>query len=130
MDKRYMKKEGEDDPKPSRGDVNSEYSCNLYFKGFLRVETTGLLAGFEVAICREKDDSFLFQMRRSLHYSVNTVLEAELIALKRGLTEAVSLGINHIWIYCENYQVLELVMERSAPEKENIALIMNDVQRI
>ena len=109
MDKRYMKKEGEDDPKPSRGDFNAEYSCNLYFKGFLRVETTGLLAGFEVAICREKDDSFLFQMRRSLHYSVNTVLEAELIALKRGLAEAVSLGINHIWIYCENYQVLELV---------------------
>ena len=66
MDKRYMKKEGEDDPKPSRGDFNAEYSCNLYFKGFLRVETTGLLAGFEVAICREKDDSFLFQEITSL----------------------------------------------------------------
>ncbi|XP_010431008.1 PREDICTED: putative E3 ubiquitin-protein ligase ARI4 [Camelina sativa] len=129
-----MKKEGslarEDAPKPagkpSPDDFNDDDSYSLYFKGLMWKETTG----FGVAIWGEEDDSLLFQMKRSLDDSFITVLEAELIALKRGLTEAASLGINHITIYCDDYRVLDLIMERSAPEQENIALIMDDVQRI
>ncbi|CAE6075227.1 unnamed protein product [Arabidopsis arenosa] len=88
------------------------------------------LAGFGVAICSQEDDSVLFQMKRSILNSTITVLEAEVMALKRGLTEAVSLGINHISICCDHYQIYELVMGRSAPEHENITLLMDDVHRI
>ncbi|KAG7636354.1 Ribonuclease H domain, partial [Arabidopsis thaliana x Arabidopsis arenosa] len=52
------------------------------------------------------------------------------MALKLGLTEAVSLGITHISIYCDHFQIFELVMGRSLPDKDNIAMIMYDVQRI
>ncbi|CAH8267522.1 unnamed protein product [Arabidopsis lyrata] len=126
--------EGNDGPnptgKPSPGDFHSD-TYNLYFKGLVRQETSAQLsAGFRVAICREEDDYLLFQMKGSLHDSKVTVLEAELMALKRGLTEAVSLGINHISICCDSFQIFELVMRRSAPEQENIALLMDDVQRI
>ncbi|CAE6075218.1 unnamed protein product [Arabidopsis arenosa] len=134
MCNRYMEKEGNDGPnptgKPSPGDFHSD-TYNLHFKGLVRQETSAQLsAGFRVAICREEDDSLLFQMKGSLHDSVITVLEAELMALKRGLTEAVSLGISHISICCDSFQIFELVMGRSAPEQENIALLMDDVQRI
>lgn len=102
---------GEDGPnptgKPSLGDFNSD-TYNLYFKGFIREETSAQ-SGFGVVISREEDDNLLFQMKGSLHDSTITVLEAELMALKRGLTEALSLGINHISIYCDHYQVYELV---------------------
>ncbi|KAL1197043.1 E3 ubiquitin-protein ligase RSL1 [Cardamine amara subsp. amara] len=102
----------------------------LYFKGLIREETKGtLVAGFGVAICSQQDD-ILFQMKGSIHNSAITVLEAELLALKRGLTEAVSLGVTHISIYCDHYQIFELVKGRCAPEKDSLALLMNDVQRI
>ncbi|CAL9229250.1 unnamed protein product, partial [Arabidopsis halleri] len=51
------------------------------------------------------------------------------MALKRGLTEAVSLGITHISIYCDHYHIFELVTGSCGPEKDSIALLMNDVQR-
>ncbi|VVB12223.1 unnamed protein product [Arabis nemorensis] len=50
------------------------------------------------------------EMKGSLHDSAITVLEAELTALKRGLTEAVDFGINHISIYCDELQIYELVL--------------------
>ncbi|AEE78033.1 IBR domain containing protein [Arabidopsis thaliana] len=116
--------------KPSPGDFHSD-TYNLYFKGLVREKTSAQLsAGFEVAIFREEDEYLLFQMKGSLHDSTVTVLEAELMALKRGLTEAVSLGINHISICCDRLELYELVMGRLAPEKENIALLMDDVQCI
>ncbi|CAE6069061.1 unnamed protein product [Arabidopsis arenosa] len=100
----YMEEEGtlareEDGLKPETYD--------LYFKGLVRKDS---LAGFGVAICRQEDDTLLFRMKGSIHDSVITVLEAELTALKRGLTEAVT--------------------GRCAPEQENTALLMDDVQRI
>lgn len=108
-----MEEEGilvrEDGPKlaekSSPGDFNSD-SYSLYFKGFIREDS---LAGFGVAICSQEDDSVLFQMKRSILDSTITVLEAEVMALKRGLTEAVSLGITHISICCDHYQIYELV---------------------
>ncbi|AEE78039.1 RING/U-box protein with C6HC-type zinc finger protein [Arabidopsis thaliana] len=66
-------------------DGSSSDSYNLFFKGSL--------AGFGVAICREEDDSILFQKKVSLHYSDISGWETELMALKLGLTKAVSLGI-------------------------------------
>ncbi|VYS59442.1 unnamed protein product [Arabidopsis thaliana] len=118
----------EDDPKPA-GEIKIE-SYSLYFKGLVSEETTELLAGFAVAIC-DKDDNLLFQMKEQVHDSrVVTLMEVELMALKRGLTEVVRLGITHISIYCDNYRIFELVMERSVSEQENIVLLMDDVQRI
>ncbi|EFH53671.1 hypothetical protein ARALYDRAFT_484937, partial [Arabidopsis lyrata subsp. lyrata] len=58
--------------------------CSLYFKGLVGVDS---LAGFGVAICGHRDD-LLFQLNGPIHGSDITVLEAELIALKQGLTEA------------------------------------------
>ncbi|CAN7060612.1 unnamed protein product [Brassica rapa subsp. trilocularis] len=113
----------EDDPKSSE-------SCRLYFKGLIKKETTTVLAGYEVAIC-DKDNKLLFQMKGSHHDSATTVLEAELMALRRGLIEAVRLGITHISVYCDYQTIFELVMGRSVPEQQdNIALLMGDVQRI
>jgi len=83
-------------------------SYRLYFKGLVSEETTKLLAGFGVAIC-DKDDNLLFQMKEQVHDSRVTVLEVEIMALKRGLTEAVGLGIDHISIYSDHYRIFELV---------------------
>ncbi|CAL9247560.1 unnamed protein product [Arabidopsis halleri] len=58
--------------------------CSLYFKGLVGDDS---LAGFGVAICGHRDD-LLFQLNGPIHGSNITVFEAELIALKRGLTEA------------------------------------------
>ena len=100
-----------EDPKHV-GRVSSEIkpdSYRLYFKGLVSEETTELLAGFGVAIC-DKDDNLLFQMKEQVHDSrVVTLMEVELMALKRGLTEVVRLGIDHISIYCDHYQIFELV---------------------
>lgn len=90
--------------KPSPGDFTSD-TYGLYFNCLISEETTG----YGVAICREEDNNLLFQMKGSLHDSNVTVLEAELIALNRGLYEAVTLGIEHISIYCDNNQIFELV---------------------
>ncbi|KAG7554195.1 Ribonuclease H domain [Arabidopsis suecica] len=114
----------QDGPKPSQ----DSGLHRLYFKGLTREETRGLVAGFGVAICGQ-EDNILFQMKGSIHDSEITALEAELMALKRGLTEAVSLGITHISIYCDHYHIFELVTGSSGPEKDSIALLMNDVQR-
>ena len=66
-------------------------------------------AGFGVAIFGKKDD-LLFQMKGPIHHDSNiTPLEAELTALKRGLTEAANLGITHISIYCDDYPIYEFV---------------------
>ncbi|CAL9247549.1 unnamed protein product, partial [Arabidopsis halleri] len=116
-----------DDPKPA-GEIKLE-SYSLYFKGLVNEETAELLTGFGVAIC-DQDDNLLFQMKEQVHDSRVSLLEVELMALKRGLTEAVGLGIDRILIYCDHYRIFELVMEKSASEQENIALLMDDVQRI
>ncbi|EOA25411.1 hypothetical protein CARUB_v10018743mg [Capsella rubella] len=83
----------------------------LYFKGFVNKETKG----FGVAIC-DQEDNLLFHVKGSRHhdYSTITVLEAELIALRRGLSEA----------------IFELVAGISAPEQDNIAFVMDHVQHI
>ncbi|CAA7056424.1 unnamed protein product [Microthlaspi erraticum] len=126
-----MEKEGTHQGGPkTAGIVSSDSdSHRLYFKGLVREDTRGFLAGFGVAIC-DKDDKLVFQMKGSLHYSPITVLEVELKALKRGLTEAVSLGITHISICCDHNQIFELVLGRSVPEKDSIRLLMEDVERI
>ncbi|CAE6075231.1 unnamed protein product [Arabidopsis arenosa] len=113
-----------DDSKPA-GEIKLE-SYSLYFKGLVSEETAELLTGFGVAIC-DKDDNLLFQMKEQVHNSRVSLLEVELMALKRGLTEAVGLGIDHKLIYCDHYRIFELVMERSASEQENIALLMDDM---
>ncbi|KAL9293918.1 putative ribonuclease H domain-containing protein [Arabidopsis thaliana] len=58
--------------------------CSLYFKGLVGDDS---LARFGVAICGHRDD-ILFQLNAPIHGSDITVLEAELMALKRGLMEA------------------------------------------
>ncbi|CAL9247554.1 unnamed protein product, partial [Arabidopsis halleri] len=99
----------------------------LYFKGLVSEDS---LAGFGVAIFGKKDD-LLLQMKGPIHHdSTITPLEAELTALKRGLTEAVGLGITHISIYCDYYPIYELVMGRCVPEENKTALLMIDVHRI
>ncbi|XP_006291315.2 potential E3 ubiquitin-protein ligase ariadne-2 [Capsella rubella] len=99
----------------------------LYFKGFVNDETNG----FGVAIC-DQQDNLLYHIKGSRHHedSTITVLEAELTALKRGLTEAVSVGIKHISLYCDHDQIFELVLGISPAEKDTIALHVDDVQRI
>ena len=82
-------------------DGSSSDSYNLFFKGSL--------AGFGVAICREEDDSILFQKKVSLHYSDISGWETELMALKLGLTKAVSFRINHISMFFDNPEIFELV---------------------
>ncbi|XP_006292499.2 probable E3 ubiquitin-protein ligase ARI10 [Capsella rubella] len=120
-----MKEEGTlvraHDLKPSPSDMYM-----LYFKGLVsKAETAELLAGFAIAIL-DQDENLLFQMKGPLHGSdVITDLEAELMALKLGLTRAVSMGITHLSICCNHDEIFELVMGRSAP-----ALLMDDVQRI
>ncbi|EOA29317.1 hypothetical protein CARUB_v10025598mg, partial [Capsella rubella] len=111
-------------PSPSR---SSPYS--LYFKGLVSENTTELSGEFRVAICGYKD-GLMFQMKGPIYEPAITLLEAELIALKSGLTEAARLGINHISICCDHNQIYEWVMERSTPEQENIALLIRDVQGI
>lgn len=97
-----------DDPKhagkPSPAKPFALY--RLYFKGMVSEEDS--LAGLGIAICGEKDD-ILFQMKTPIFGFKVTVLEAELRALKRGLTEAVVLGINHISIYCDYQPIYRLV---------------------
>ncbi|KAL1208086.1 E3 ubiquitin-protein ligase RSL1 [Cardamine amara subsp. amara] len=130
MQTKYMEEEDSPNPagKSSPRDITSD--SYLYFKGMIREGTRGLIAGFGIVICREGDDNLLFQMKGSLHDPNITVLEAELMALKLGLFEAVSLGIDHISIYCDNEQIFELVMGRSMPEQENIAKLMDGVEHI
>ncbi|CAL9234162.1 unnamed protein product [Arabidopsis halleri] len=111
-------------PSPSK---SSPYS--LYFKGSVSEETTESSAEFKVAICGYKD-GLMFQMKGPIHDSPITLLEAELMALKCGLSEAVSLGINHISICCDNDQIFEWVMGRSVPQEQNITLLIRDVQGI
>ncbi|XP_002878925.2 E3 ubiquitin-protein ligase arih1 [Arabidopsis lyrata subsp. lyrata] len=101
----------------------------LYFKGLVTEEKAMLFAAFGVAICGDKED-LLFDMKGPIHDPAITLLEAELIALKCGLSQAVGLGINHISICCDHNQIFELVMGRFTPDKENIALLMRDVQGI
>lgn len=91
-----------------KDDPKSSESCRLYFKGLIKKETATVLAGYEVAIC-DKDNKLLCQMKGSLHDSATTVLEAELMALRRGLIEAVRLGITHISVYCDYQTIFELV---------------------
>ncbi|CAH8267527.1 unnamed protein product [Arabidopsis lyrata] len=102
--------------------------CSLYFKGLVGVDS---LAGFGVAICGHRDD-LLFQLNGPIHGSDITVLEAELIALKQGLTEAAGLGIDHISIYCDYYPVYKLISfsGRFVTEENKIALLIDDVKRI
>ncbi|CAH8304546.1 unnamed protein product [Eruca vesicaria subsp. sativa] len=71
--------------------------CRLYFKGMVNEDSFG---GLGIAICGEKG-VVLFQMKTPIFGSGVTELEAELRALKQGLTEAVGLGITHISIYCD-----------------------------
>ncbi|AEC07797.1 RING/U-box protein with C6HC-type zinc finger [Arabidopsis thaliana] len=101
----------------------------LYFKGLVTEEKEMLLAGFGVAICGDKDD-LLFDLKVSIHDPTITLLEVELIALKSGLNQAVSLGINHISICCDHEYIFELVMGISTPKQESIALLLRDVQGI
>lgn len=95
-------------PENSSGDVSTSPNqlCSLYFKGLVSED---LLAGFGVAIFGKKHD-LLFQMKGPIHHdSTITDLEADLTALMRGLTEAASMGITHISIYCDYYPIYELV---------------------
>ncbi|CAN8268298.1 unnamed protein product [Cochlearia groenlandica] len=102
--------------------------CSLYFKGLVNKESS--LSGFGVAILGQKDE-LLFQMKGPIYNGLEiTVLEAELIALNRGLTEAAGLGINHIFIYCDYYPLYKLIMARSVLEDNNTAMLLNEVQRI
>ncbi|CAL9248481.1 unnamed protein product, partial [Arabidopsis halleri] len=55
-------------------------------------------------------------MKGSIHDSTITVLEAELTALKRGLTEAVSLGMTHILICCDHYRIYNLLQCKKCPD--------------
>ncbi|CAH8342376.1 unnamed protein product [Eruca vesicaria subsp. sativa] len=103
----------------------SEY-VNLYFKGLVSNDS---LDGFGVAILGQKDE-LVFQMNGPIRGSSITVSEAELIALKRGLTEAADLGINHITIYSDNHPTHDLISGRLVPKENNMALLVNDVQRI
>ncbi|CAH8267325.1 unnamed protein product [Arabidopsis lyrata] len=109
--------------------VPSRDMYRLYFKGLVSDETSQLLAGFGVAIC-DQDDNLLFQMKGPIHGSDITVVEAELTALKRGLTATLKLGLDQISICCDHNHIYELVMGRSVPEQDSIALLMNDVQRM
>ncbi|KAH0845308.1 hypothetical protein HID58_090510 [Brassica napus] len=99
---------------------------SLYFKGLVSEDS---LAGFGVAILGQKDE-LVFQMKGPIHGTDITVLEAELSALKRGLTEAADLGINHITIYSDNHPTHDLISGRLVPKENNMALLVNDVQRI
>ncbi|EOA28884.1 hypothetical protein CARUB_v10025138mg, partial [Capsella rubella] len=101
----------------------------LYFKGLVTEEATVISAGFGIAICGDKDD-LLFDMNRPIHEPAITRLEAEIIALKCGLEEAVSMQIKDISICCDNEQIFELVMGRSMLEQENITMLIRDVQGI
>ncbi|XP_010507204.1 PREDICTED: uncharacterized protein LOC104783798 [Camelina sativa] len=132
MQKKYMKKEREDAPKPSPGDLSFD-SYTLYFKGLRKWQReTGFGTGFGVAICREDDrDNLLFQMKGPLDETVLSIWEADIMALKIGLTKALNLGINHISICFDDPELFEFAMgRRSAPKNEKIASLMDDVQRI
>ncbi|KAG7633390.1 Ribonuclease H domain, partial [Arabidopsis suecica] len=111
------------DPNPTGNSLDGSSSDSYFF-------FKGSLAGFGVTICREEDDSILFQKKVSLHYSDISGWETELMALKLGLTKAVSLGINHITICCCDPEIFEFVMERSVPHHEKFALLMDDVHSI
>ncbi|KAL1203265.1 E3 ubiquitin-protein ligase RSL1 [Cardamine amara subsp. amara] len=115
-------------PGKTSGDMTtSSHVYSLYFKGLVSEDT---LAGFGVAILGQKHD-LLFQMKAPIHHdSTITALEAELTALKRGLTEAANLGITHISIYCDYYPTYGLVTGRSVPMDNKTASLMNDVWRI
>ncbi|EOA25988.1 hypothetical protein CARUB_v10019377mg [Capsella rubella] len=119
--------------KPSPGDLSCD-SYTLYFKGLRKLLIRRGLssAGFGVAICREDErDNLLFQMNGPLHDSdLLTLWEADLMALKLGLTKALSFGIKHISICFDDDEIFEFAMGRSAPKHEKIASLMDDVQRI
>ena len=90
-------------PKPSPSDM-----YKLYFKGLVSKETTKLLAGFRVAIC-DLDENLLFQMKGPLHGLNIILLEADFMAMKCVLMEAMSMGINHILICYDHDQSFDLV---------------------
>ncbi|KAG2261965.1 hypothetical protein Bca52824_069044 [Brassica carinata] len=98
-------------------DVGGTHSYSLYFKGLVSEDL--LLAGFGVAVWGQKNE-LVFQMKGPIHGSNITILEAELTALKRGLTGAADFGD-------QSYHKL---LGRWVPKKNNIALLINDVQRI
>ncbi|KAF8117066.1 hypothetical protein N665_0012s0078 [Sinapis alba] len=108
-------------------DVGHHHLYSLYFKGLVSEDS---LAVFGVAILGQRDE-LVFQMKGpTIHGSDITVLEAELAALKRGLTEAADLGINHITIYSDNHPIHDLISGRLVAKENNMALLVNDVQRI
>lgn len=87
--------------------------CGGKLKRFPRKDDAGklvqpLLQRFGVAICGHNGD-LLFHLKGPIHGCNVTVLEVELTVLKRGLTQAVSLGITHISLYCDYHPLYELV---------------------
>uniref|UniRef100_M4D688 RBR-type E3 ubiquitin transferase n=1 Tax=Brassica campestris TaxID=3711 RepID=M4D688_BRACM len=112
--------------KPTPAKPNGLY--RLYFKGMVGEDPLAV-AGLGIAICGEKDD-VLFQMKTPIFGSYVTELEAELRALKRGLTEAVGLGINHISIYCDYQPIYRLITGRSVLEESLSGMLLNEVQHI
>nr|VDC98498.1 unnamed protein product [Brassica rapa] len=112
--------------KPTPAKPNGLY--RLYFKGMVSEDPLAV-AGLGIAICGEKDD-VLFQMKTPIFGSYVTELEAELRALKRGLSEALGLGINHISIYCDYQPIYRLITGRSVLEESLSGMLLNEVQHI
>lgn len=96
---------GKPSSKKHSGKIVGHHTYSLYFKGLVNKDS---LAGFGVAILGQEDE-LVFQMKGPIHGSDLTVLQAELNALKRGLTKAADLGINHITIYIDNHPTHDLV---------------------
>lgn len=96
---------GKPSSKKHSGKIVGHHTYSLYFKGLVNKDS---LAGFGVAILGQEDE-LVFQMKGPIHGSDITVLQAELNALKRGLTKAADLGINHITIYIDNHPTHDLV---------------------
>ncbi|CAN8301138.1 unnamed protein product [Cochlearia groenlandica] len=115
------------------GRLSENAIYRLYFKGVAsqEAETTNsdVAAGFGVAICDE-GDNLLFDFKEPLIGPDMDGERAEIIALTRGLYQAMNLGIQRLVIYFDSHRIFELVRWKLVPKQNKISMLMNDLQWI
>ncbi|KAL1214669.1 E3 ubiquitin-protein ligase RSL1 [Cardamine amara subsp. amara] len=108
----------------------------LYFKGLVSDETVvvdsgrgwTVMAGFGVAIC-DQEDNLLYEIKEPLSNGVVSRKEVKIMALIRGLSESIALGIRNIIIYCDDHRIYQLIIGRGKFNKKIVHLV-EEVQRL
>ncbi|ESQ46663.1 hypothetical protein EUTSA_v10000449mg [Eutrema salsugineum] len=108
----------------------------LYFKGLVNDETVAdggertITAGYGVAIC-DGNDNLLYEIKETLSDGGQISRRGvEIKALIRGLSEAFDLGIRHVMIYCDDYQIFQLINGGDKPTQNKNLQLLKELCRL